>query len=98
VRVQWTSAAVDDLVAARIRIAQSNPDAAGEIAQRVLSAVEVLTDYPAIGRAGRAKGTQELVIAGTSYILVYRTFKARIQVLRVLHGRRRWPARSRKRS
>lgn len=96
-KLQWTNAAIKDLVQVRLQIAESSPDAAAEIAARLLQAVEVLVEYPDIGRGGRAQGTEELVVAGTPYIVVYRRMRAKVQLLRVLHGRQRWPTRKRKR-
>jgi toxin ParE1/3/4 len=45
------------------------------------------------GRAGRVPGTRELVIAGTPFIIPYRVAENTIQILRVLHGKRKWPLR-----
>lgn len=95
-KIQWTNAAVGDLAEIRIHVAQSSPDSSAGLAERILGAIDVLLQYPDIGKSGRARGTQELVIAGTSYILIYRTQRTRLQILRVLHGRRRWPTRKRR--
>jgi toxin ParE1/3/4 len=95
-KIQWTNAAVGDLAELRIHIAQTNPESASALAERILSAVEILIQYPDLGKAGRARGTHELVIAGTSYILIYRAYRVKVQILRVLHGRRRWPSRKRR--
>jgi toxin ParE1/3/4 len=45
------------------------------------------------GRAGRKKGTRELVISRTPFIVVFRVKSraARIEILRVLHSSRRYP-------
>ena len=96
-KVQWTNAAIDDLVDLRLTIAESSPQAAAEVATRILDAVDIILQYPDLGKVGRAKGTHELVIASTPYLLVYRRFRSKIQLLRVLHGRRRWPPRKKTR-
>jgi toxin ParE1/3/4 len=44
-----------------------------------------------MGRPGRVKGTRELVIVGTPYIVAYRIKGDAVQVLRVLHGAQKWP-------
>ena len=44
-----------------------------------------------MGRAGRVKGTRELVISKTPYIAVYRIIAEAIVVLRILHGAQQWP-------
>lgn len=44
------------------------------------------------GRTGRVSDTRELVIAGTPYVVAYRiTHQSEVQILAVLHGKRRWP-------
>ncbi len=51
----------------------------------------MLADHPHVGRAGRVLGTRELVIANTPFIIPYRVAENTIQILRVLHDKRRWP-------
>lgn len=80
-----------DLVAVRSYIAQDNPGAAREVAQRIRQAVAVLADYPAAGRPGGVPNTRELVVTGTAYILPYRVRGGAMEILRVLHGARKWP-------
>jgi toxin ParE1/3/4 len=53
----------------------------------------MLSDQPDAGRAGRVHGTRELVIADTPFILPYRVVENTVQILRVLHGARKWPKR-----
>jgi len=51
----------------------------------------LLAQYPLMGREGRVRGTRELVIIGSPFIVVYRVTKTRIEILRLLHGARLWP-------
>jgi toxin ParE1/3/4 len=88
----WARAAIRDLAGAREYIARVNPDAAREIALRIVDASERIIQFPEIGRTGRMKGTRELVVSGTQYLIVYRLKKTAIHFLRVLHGRQEWPA------
>ena len=90
-RLRWFSQALGDLVSLREYIAQDNPVAAGEVAARILEAVGLLPGQPGMGRPGRVKGTKELVVADTPYIVPYRVKNGEIQLLRVLHGKRQWP-------
>jgi len=90
-RVRWLGQAVADLAAVRSYIAQNNPDAAREVAQRIRQAVAILADYPAVGRAGRLPNTRELVVTGTAYLLPYRIQGGMVEILRVLHGAQKWP-------
>ena len=90
-RIVWTEPALGDLAAARAYIARDNLPAADNQVVRVLAAVETLLQFPQIGRQGRREGTRELVISGTPYVVPYRLRGEAIEILRVLHGRQRWP-------
>lgn len=91
--IKWLDQAVEDLKAVRAYIARDNPSAAAETARRIRPAAHLLAEYPAAGRAGRVPSTRELVIPGTPYIVPYRVRGAEVEILRVLHGARRWSER-----
>lgn len=90
-RLRWSSDALEDLAAIRRHIAEDHPGAAQNVAQRIGSALAHLKDYPGIGRAGRVRGTRELLIPGLPYIVPYRMKENAIELLRVLHTSRQWP-------
>ena len=90
-RIRWLDQAVTDLVAVRSYIAQDDPSAAGDVARSIRQAVAILIDYPAAGRPGRVPNTRELVVTGTAYVLPYRVRGGVVEILRVLHGARKWP-------
>jgi toxin ParE1/3/4 len=92
-RITWQRQALDDLVELQVFIGKDNPRAAASTARRIRLAVETLGSMPRIGRPGRVKGTRELVIAGTPYIVPYRLKGGEVQILRVYHAARRWPQR-----
>lgn len=89
--LNWTPAALSDLDAAAVFIAQDNARAAATMAGHVLESVEYLATYPNLGRTGRVRGTRELVVSGTPLVVVYRVRLDIVQVLRVLHHARKWP-------
>lgn len=89
--LRWTSAALGDLDAANEFVATQKPAAAARMAARVLEGVEYLLSHPNLGREGRVRGTRELVISGTPFLVVYAVSHDQIQVLRVLHHARKWP-------
>lgn len=80
-----------DLVAARAYIARDNSAAADTQVARVLTAVAGLLQFPEMGRPGRRAGTRELIVSRTPYVAAYRLRGDAIEILRVLHGRQRWP-------
>jgi addiction module RelE/StbE family toxin len=90
-KIIWSATAIDDLTRLRSYIAQSNPTAAADMAARILGAVEHLVRFPAIGRAGRAPNTRELIVPGTPFIIVYTIAGATLDIAAVLHAARRWP-------
>jgi toxin ParE1/3/4 len=92
-RAVWTNAAIRDLVHAREYIARDNPDAAREIALKIVDATERIIKFPEVGRSGRVNGTRELVVSGTPYLVVYRLKKNAVHFVRVLHGSQKWPNR-----
>ena len=90
-RVKWSRKALLNLELAVEYIAADNPTAASEVAQRIWDASQILADQPGIGRPGRVRGTRELLVTGTPYIVPYRVVGDAVQILRVLHTTRKWP-------
>ncbi len=89
--VFWLPSAEKDLDQIELYIAADNPEAAGEVAARLLEATEALVRFPLIGRAGRVEGTRELVVTGTPYMIAYAVRRDRVVILAVVHGSRAWP-------
>lgn len=90
--IKWARDATRQLAAAHAYVANDNPSAADRLLLRIVESVGRLALYPLAGREGRVKGTRELVVVDTPYIVAYRVRgKSAIQVLAVLHGKRRWP-------
>ena len=92
-RVRWLRKALANLDEEGEYIARDNPAAAARVVLRILSAVELLKQNPAIGRPGRVAGTRELVVTETPYVVPYRVREDVVEVLRVFHGARRRPKR-----
>jgi toxin ParE1/3/4 len=90
-QVVWTQPALSDLAALRAYISEDNPPAADRQVDLIMMAVGGLVTFPESGRPGRRERTRELIIGKTPYLVPYRIRGDRIEVLRVLHGRRRWP-------
>lgn len=83
--------AVDDLEQIADYIAQDNPSAANRMVARLWASVKILASHPETGRPGRVYGTRELVVSQTPFIIPYRIVNSEIQILRILHGARKWP-------
>ncbi|MBU2835157.1 type II toxin-antitoxin system RelE/ParE family toxin [Acidithiobacillus thiooxidans] len=91
--VRWSSVAWQQYQDAMDFVAADKPQAALEQDASITSAVARLGAFPRMGRAGRLRGTRELVVSGTPFIVVYRIQDeaGEVQVIRFLHGAQQWP-------
>jgi toxin ParE1/3/4 len=85
-RLVWSEDAETDLDAITDYIARDDVTAAIGVRDEIESQIERLREFPYSGRDGRLKGTRELVVARTSFIVIY-TVNEAIVLVRVLHGR-----------
>jgi len=91
-QVKWTEPAAKALESIQDYIAKDNPRAAFEVAQKLRHATNQLRDHPKLGRAGRVRGTYELVIPDLPYIAPYRIKGKEVHILSVYHAARKWPS------
>ena len=89
----WTRPAANDLDTIESYLVSRNPAAAVDVILGIIDAVEEhLAPYPHIGRPGKTFGTREFVVPDTPYVVMYRVVDDTLELLRVLHGARKWPA------
>jgi toxin ParE1/3/4 len=82
-----------DLDAEAAFIARDNP-AAARVVEANANTVELLAQHPAgaaLGRSGRLKGTRELVVPDTPYLIAYRVRGHAVEIFSIFHGARKWP-------
>jgi toxin ParE1/3/4 len=91
VKIRWTDVAADDLKSVYKYLSEHAPARAAMIVDRILASIDVVEQYPNLGRQGRIDGTRELVITGTPFIVFYRLRKSQVEILGVLHAARKWP-------
>ena len=72
-------------------IAKENQTAALNQLDEIERQVDLLLEHPKLARAGRVKGTRELVVSRTPFIALYRIVGDEIQVMNLLHGTQQWP-------
>ena len=90
-KIKWLRLALDDLDELMGYIAKDNSEATTKVARQIWETTRMLSNHPAMGKPGRVPGTREMLATGTSYIIPYRAIANEIQILRVLHGARKWP-------
>lgn len=89
--IRWTKRALRRLDEIGAHVAEDSPEAAARVIARILSAAELLTEQPAMGRVGRIKATRELVLVDIPYIVPYRVTGDTIETLTVIHAAQQWP-------
>lgn len=90
--VSFTPQARDDLAAIRDWIAEDDDRAADRVIARIVQTAMMFGQFPMLGRAGAVEGTREFSVVGLPYLIVYRiASETEVDVLTVLHTRRRYP-------
>ncbi|MEN5361900.1 type II toxin-antitoxin system RelE/ParE family toxin [Brevundimonas intermedia] len=84
----WAPEALQDVEEGVAYIAQDSIAAAIAVEDRIIAAAEGLVQLPHMGRA-RTGGRRELVVASTSFKLIYRLEVRAVIVVRVWHMSRR---------
>jgi toxin ParE1/3/4 len=90
VQIRWTTTASKNLSQIEEYISKDNPGSAIDVVLKIINAISLLKDQPAMGRPGRVVNTKELIIPGTPYIVPYRIKNRTVEVLRVFHCSMKW--------
>jgi toxin ParE1/3/4 len=91
VRTVWAPRAQRRLQEIVSFLAAEQQAAAERVLEQLLEAARTLEEHPYLGRRGRLRGTRELSVARTPYLLIYRVRGEVLEVLTIFDGRRRWP-------
>ena len=70
--IEFSSGAVNDLRNIFDWIARDSPAVAFRIVGRLRQNIEILADFPQLGKIGRIENTFELSVSGLPYVVVYR--------------------------
>ena len=88
-KIKWTDPAIESLRNLHDYIAKDSEVYASSFVQRVILAVERLTDFPRLGRVvpeADEETIRELLYQ--NYRIIYRIKNELIEILTVIHGRR----------
>ena len=91
-QVKWLRRALRSLDQEAAHIAQDNRRAAADLIAQASEVTQLLALHPGLGRPGRVPGTREVVLSGFPYIIPYRVKDQCVEILRVFHVSRKWPA------
>ena len=91
-QLEWREMALTDRENIMNYIAQDNVDAAIELDDAFEAKAEQARQRPTLYKAGRMKGTREIVVR-PNYLMIYCVEKGgdSVVVLRVLHASQQWP-------
>jgi toxin ParE1/3/4 len=90
--IVWTAQAAQELDQAHDDVALSNSEkVATQVTMHIVAGVERLATFPMSGRTGRVRGTRELVISNTPFIVAYRIEHERVVILAIYHGAQQQP-------
>jgi toxin ParE1/3/4 len=91
VRVRRHSNFIDDLSDAYAYLAERNASAADRLLDEVGQLIELLGDFPQMGRVRRnlRAGLRSFRVRGFQYVIFYRVMADEIILMRILHGARR---------
>lgn len=90
-RVRWTARAQRRLLEIGLYIEAHNPAAAARVIVAITTRIDRLSREPGRGRPGRIRGTRELLVVGTPYLVAYRVNADEVEILTIQHGSQRWP-------
>lgn len=93
--LRWRPMALADREAILNHIAEDNVQAAIKLDEEFEAKAEIARQRPGVYKAGRVKGTREIVVR-PNYVMVYRVLADAIEVLRVLHATQQWPPSTRR--
>lgn len=90
-RVNWTKSAINDLEIEANYLSKISPSIEDSFLEHVESGIDLIKEYPELGRIGRVNQTRELILKKFQYILVYLVESSYIDIIRLLHTSRKWP-------
>ena len=90
--VRWTPQAAEDLAAIRDFIARDSPRYATLVVERIVTAVDVLEQFPLSGRIVPERSREDLrELVRPPYRIVYRVLEDRLDIVTVFRSSREIP-------
>lgn len=88
--IDWSEPALMDVERIVQFLLQDDLAMASDMAQRIFDAGASLTQMPDRARPGRVPNTRELLVPKTPYLVIF-SREDKVNILRVLHTRQKWP-------
>jgi len=91
-KIRFTPTAYADIDSVYDYIAADSPTAAQKTLDQIENMIDHLADHPQLGKQGRIKNTRGLIVPNTAYIVAYELDQEHIDILAIIHSKRRWPS------
>ena len=88
--LRWEAEASRQFQDALTYIAAQRPAAAESLADEIAEKLELVMQFPNLGRKGRVEGSRELVVH-PNFLVIYTVHAKSIDVIRFLHARQLYP-------
>jgi toxin ParE1/3/4 len=88
--LDWSARSRRDLLLIDAFYAQFGSSTALRVIAAIVDAAMTLAQHSRIGIRGKRPGTRHLMVAEYPYIVVYRVRRNSVQIVRVLHQKRRY--------
>jgi len=85
-RIRWTPAAATDLEQINRYLKERHPQYQHATIRKLYETIQLLKQWPLLGRIGREEGTREVLFPPLPYVAVYRVHEETIEILRIYHG------------
>ncbi|MDX2274841.1 MAG: type II toxin-antitoxin system RelE/ParE family toxin [Hyphomonadaceae bacterium] len=85
-RIRWADSAREDFDRAIDHIEAQSGSGARRVAERIVSAIDLLEQFPEAAPKSRHRGLRQLVVSRTPYIVVYRIEGDWIEIRAVVHA------------
>jgi plasmid stabilization system protein ParE len=86
--LRWSQLAIEEFEQGTDHIAEANPVAAEEVAQRIWDALQKLREFPYIGHVSEDGDLREWAVRHTPYVIVYAIRGTTLEIARVFHTSR----------
>jgi toxin ParE1/3/4 len=86
--LEWSIRSSINVVEINDYLIGKNPVAAKRVLDEIRLVANEIRDFPMIGRAGRRRGTRELVLPHYPYTLIYRLTEIKVLIVAVVHQSR----------
>ena len=89
-KIIWSPTAISNMESLRLYISEHNPQGALKVAVSIHDAIDLISQFPSLGRVGRVPNSREYVMTDYPYIISYSISERVLQIIAVMHTAKSW--------